>query len=662
MISTLAVRCLAFSLVAGCVNSVEGPGTDSINSDAETDANLDHSSGKGAQPSGSDSAVGYQPIVCQSVTNPACEGLVHELPVPSHFSSAIGGFSFMATDEADLVLPTGLPADYVMGGCYPVYRRGLFPTVDHYIADTYSSVSVPDAEATSWAQKLCSTTGVPVRHVYPPRPDGTEVGSGPLSRACITQVVHGIQAGDSQYTVFLPPDWDASAPAHTYPILFNGAYDLNSNVFRQDGAEFGRLVAKSGVAGGRGVIGVLWNGGGAYASRTMSPHAMELAAQIIATVASRYHGNPRWLVTVGGSRGGLTALAIAANTGAHPYRTVATVAMVPPTLLGEHMRLAGVTYPGLLLVMGTSTGLQDVWRASWTYPACAGHPELTGLTGWQANLKVLTGTSDPVVADTQYSLLGAASLDGLAASGAQVYLSIGEHDVIVPYAHQVQFGRTLVERGLTAQIEVLVRGGHAAVLTKLGGATTEYDLHAKVLDGIIATLSQPSLDLAGPVPTLVTKGIRFHRVDRVSGETEVFSPAAGYPFAVDLPYYAIAGQSFPAVVVGEPGTSYTLTLVYQPTGAVVGSLSAVIPSTMTETHWVDLPLDVPLGKYVWSARLVRADASIVDIPPAATPTGAPCTTELIGKEPSVDYSQATQSVRAPTLPAYATTNWGLSEY
>lgn len=143
MISTLAVRCLVLFLVAGCATSVEGPGSNSINSDAETGANLEHAS-DGAQPGSLDGAVAYQPVVCQSITSPACEGLVHELPVPSHFSTASGGFSFMATDDADPQLPAGLPADYVMGGCYPVYRRGLFPTVDHYIADTYSSVSIPN--------------------------------------------------------------------------------------------------------------------------------------------------------------------------------------------------------------------------------------------------------------------------------------------------------------------------------------------------------------------------------------------------------------------------------------------------------------------------------------------------------------------------------------
>lgn len=660
--SLLVRRALVLAaLTAGGLTACSAlPGPDDATSHADTGTPDGSASGSDA---GSDASTAepWQPVMCQASDTPLCEIFTQELPIPTHYNAATGKREFMASGDPALFTAGGLPDSYAMGGCYPTYKAGVMPGTDDYPADDYAGITIPDSEAKSWAIAQCVANGVPVRHVFPPRPDGTEVGQGPLSRGCAVQVVHAITAADSLYSVFLPPGWDPAAPAGTYPIVFNGHYDLHTNTFRETGPLMTKVVAHSGLDGRRGVIGVLWNGGGAYASRTMSPHSLDLMAQVIADVAARYHGNPQWVVTMGGSRGGVTALRMAANPSKKPYRVVATVAAVPPALIGDHAKLGGVTFPALIHAVGWTVGLKDAWRSGWTYPACAGRPELTGLSGWQAHLKILTGLSDPDVANAQESLLAPRYLDALQASGTQIFLSVGEHDFIVPYAHQVQLGLAFVQRGLPAQIEVLVRGGHDFVRTGLGGATPPTVLHEKLFADIVDAIADPALDLAGPVPTLVQKGVRYHRVDRQTGEAQVFAPAT-YPFAVDLPFYAVAGQSFPIVVVGAPGTQFTITPTFDATGVASATFTGVIPDKMTTTLWVDLPANQPVGSYTWSANITLPDASTKAIPSTATTTGAPCTTTVIASEPAISASEASSAAAPPVLSHHPNTNWGLSEY
>ncbi|MBK6848330.1 MAG: hypothetical protein IPG96_12670 [Proteobacteria bacterium] len=607
-------------------------------------------------------ACGFTPRACAAAPA-SCGAVNHQLPLPTHFSAASGGASFLATDAPQLMLPQTLPSGYTPGACYPVFNYGWIPDLDHYPAATFTTEAPSNATAEAFAAASCAATGVPLEHRRPPTGDGVWASGAPTSKGCRTQVIHASIADHSLYTVFLPPSWSADAPAGTYPILFNGQYDLHANTFREYGPLLARVVSESGLQGRRGVIGVLWNGGGAAASRTMSERALAQFASVIAQVAERYHGNPQWIVTFGRSRGGVTALEMASNPNGAPYRVVLAVALVPPTLIGDHARLGTVTYPALLGAVAWSTGLADAWLANWTYPSCAGRPALTGLRGWQAHLQVLVGTTDPAVANTQHSLLSERFLGALQRAGTQVYLQIGEHDNIVPYPHQARYATELRARGLPAQVEVVLRGGHTSLRTNLGGGGPAFDYLERMVRDAGLALADPAQSLAAAPPAFIRPGIRFHRVRRGDGATELVSPAQGhYPFAIDLPWIVAAGTGFPVVAVGEPGTQYELASTHVPTGAAAGTLTGTIAANHTHELWVDLPSTQPVGTYRWTLRIQRPGQGWQEIPSTATPTGALCTTEVIPSEPPLTGDAASAGAQPPTLPAYPGTNWGLSEY
>jgi len=658
----------------GDVALPESDTADAIASDGAAMSDLDIASEHDDEPgdpalgdSGAgDSAPGdielWQPPLCVATPND-CVTVSHQLPIPTHFSASIEGFEFMAHDAPSLTTNAGLPGDYTVGACYPYYNYGVLPDIDLYLADRYSSIAVSDTSARTFAQERCAATGVPLEHRFPPTVTGIWPAGAPASGSCRTQVIHATVLDTSVYTVFLPPNWSGAAPANTYPIVFDGAYDLNGNTFSSLGASMADWVSESGLNGRRGVIGVLWNGGGGSASLTMNEHALEMFAAMIAEVSERYHGNPDWIVTFGGSRGGVTALEMAANPNDAPYRVVLAVAGVPPTLIGDIARSSSTTYPLLLGYTTWTTGFLDAWRSNWHYPSCAGRPNYTGILGWQAFLQVVTGTIDPNIANTQHSLLGERFLAGLQRAQSQVYLQIGEHDFVVPYAQQARYAMELLGRGVDAQVEVVLRGGHNGLLTNFGLPEPAYDVLLHLVKEAVLQLANPDLDLAAPPPSFVTPGLRFHRVMRDDGRIELVTPNDGqYPFAVDLPWIAARGTRFPIVAVGEPGTQYELTLTYSPTNTLAGVANGTLGTTFTHEQWIDVGADTSLGSYLWALRILRPGRDWETISSTATPTGAPCTTEVVASEPLVDGVAANAWGAPPTLPARGGTNWGLSQY
>jgi hypothetical protein len=183
-----------------------------------------------------------------------------ELPVVTHWSSTLNGEQYLATGQASIDSPYP-GGTYVAGTCYPIYSGGRRPDLNRYIGDRWSTSAIPDAEALSVFRAVCVASKVPVRLLRPDAVGTTRL----LSRPGAVQVVNGLVVDGSLVTVVLPANWSQSALAATYPIVANGFYDLNANVFRGEGPDLIRMIALSGSAGRSGAIGVLWNGGGAVA-------------------------------------------------------------------------------------------------------------------------------------------------------------------------------------------------------------------------------------------------------------------------------------------------------------------------------------------------------------------------------------------------------------
>ncbi len=602
------------------------------------------------------------PLRCSP--RPNCAEVEHEFPVPTHWSAAERRVSFGASDAFNPFSDPGiLPDTYVLGRCYPLYTL-VPPTVDAYVAALHTKARVNDGTARSWAVRECERMGVPIRHVRPVpvgRPSSLRSGS------CEVQVIHALTEEGALFTVMLPPGWHAEDPPGTHPILLWGFYDLHESVFDlYDGVPGGgwadvllETVAASGKDGGRGVLGVVWNGGGALGSASLNPAFPRQVAAIVHRVARDYGGAPDWIVSFGGSRGGVSALRTAVEGAFSPFRVVLAIAAVPPTHIGEHAEMVSTTYPGLLGHRAWTVGYADAWREDWRYPSCGAHPVLHGTTAVEAHRYVLTGHRDAAGSD-ETGLVAPFSIDALHSEGTQIFLQVGEHDFIVPYAHQMEFAYRGLQAALSMDVAVLLQSGHTALHEIGASEMAKYAL----LRRAAARLADPTMDLSGPVPSFVEAGRTRYFVARRDVAHHVEVHPSHLPASVDVPAIAFRDSRLVVSVVGPPMSHYEL-FVTAPSGNrfrfIRGTLPTDDPHAM---HVMHLPADTQLGTWTWDARFTLPDGRELTLPTTATRTGAPCTTQLMASMPVISGGAA-QNLAAPPLPSdepFPSQNWGLSGY
>ncbi len=579
-----------------------------------------------------------------------CADTYHELPVVTNWNTSLNAYSKFGTGQASVFMP--YPTDnYVPGACYPYYTEGRIPDLDRYVGDTWSTTSIPDTEARKVFRDICRATGIPVRFL---RSDA--LGTPRLrSAAGAVQVVHANLVDGSLVTVVLPANWQ-SGSATRYPIVANGFYDLNDNLFRLEGPDLVRMIALSSTQGRTGAIGVLWNGGGAQASRTMNQKALTQFAHIIDFVALNFSGDRHRLLMYGDSRGGYTTLVMASNPKNFDYRVTFAALVVPVVRAGEHSLLASTTFPGILEGESWSIGFHDAWRTGWKYPACAGKPHLTGRSASEAHLYVLTGTTDAAFADANYSPISPVYLAGLKAAGTKVYLQLSSHDYVIPYAHEVEYGSKLIAAGIPVEADVLIRAGHA------GRTETDKTFGPAKTNRIWAAL-QFDIDpkkVGKPVPFV--PGIRYFRVNRSTLGLEAFTPVDGkFPFTLEAPRYLARGQRFPLVLVGEKATRWEVTLTLP--GGTPFLWSGTIGEEMKSVQWVDLLTTTPLGDYTYGLRIQKPGTTKwVTIPQTNTIDGSAASFTLVDVEPNLGGSQLRALIQAPTVGSFTGTSWGLSEY
>ncbi len=592
--------------------------------------------------------------LCQMDLMVDCTAPAQYLPVVTHWRA--GRFEYLGTDPVDLYEQSPiLDPNYTPGACYPSYKLGI-PDYEDYLCDTYSCVSIPESDARDLLSQLCNWLKVPFQ-LLPPAPwnGNYPVVQDPASGACRVQIVHGSVVDGSLVTVFLPPNWVADAPEGTYPIVLNSFYDLNDNVFRQHGPALAALVAQSGLGGRRGVIGVLSNGGGGLASRGFDRRMYEVTAETIDWVARRFGGSRYEVITFGGSRGAFTSLAIASNPYGYDYRVLLAVAIAPPTMLGSHALLTSPTFPALFAVLHQDVGLADAWRAGWSYPACAGKPHLTGLSGKEALLSVLTGTSDFAEADRELSLTSDAFIQGLLDAGTQIYLEVTGHDVICPYILQVAYGVALLQAGVPLEAHVMLRNGHQPHGT----------VFFEKLQAAVQALTEPGwrpLGPTDPAPQFIEPSVHFWTVNRQDGSFAEIHPDT-YPFTFEGPYKVAPGEQYPYVFVGENGTDFELTV--ERNGQVYQSVTGTITDG-AYIAWQSSPPGPPGGPYEYHLRIRKPGSTgWQEIPRTNTPSGDPAVVWVLDEEPIEEGNWAAADFSAPQAPyiqAGTPNSWGLSEY
>ncbi|MBW2734776.1 MAG: prolyl oligopeptidase family serine peptidase [Deltaproteobacteria bacterium] len=572
----------------------------------------------------------------------------HELPMVTHWKVGVG-VEYLAADQVDLYQSYVPTTPYDPAHCYYAYEQNIVPDYEDYLGDTYSIARISDNGVIDTFADICRLVDMPLRLF---RSDGV---AELAAHSGLVQILHAVPIDGSLATIILPPNWTPRAPTGSYPIIFNGFYDINENLVGQGGPHVLKAVALSGQDGHTGAIGVLWNGGGAVAGRTMDRRAHDQFAAVVDYVAKHFAGDRERILMFGASRGGYTSVAMASNPFQHNYRVVFAAPGVPPALVGEHAQLQSSTYPGLLGGVAWSLGLHNAWRPDFRYPACANKAHLTGKTGPEAHLYLLAGSTDFNAVNTTFSPLADDFINGLKAAGTQVYLEISTHDNIVPYVHQMAYAQRLIAEGIPVHVDVLVRGGHVR-----RNETSAYGTYP-VRFGRLYDALLPLID-SSVAAYHVPPGIDFYRVNRDTKALESFALSDGvYPFTVEFPYRTVRGFSFPVVFAGAAQTEYTLS-ISGPSGQEVYTTTGTIPSKMYEIVWVDVAGDFPTGTYSYQLWIKKPGQAQVEVSPYNTPSADLAVTHVEASLPDVDGAGAQAWASGPAIGGFHETNWGLSEY
>lgn len=418
----------------------------------------------------------------------------------------------------------------------PGKERLKAPAYESYIGDRYSLHAVDDLVAVSLSDRILRSFGYPV--VF--HNDLTE-GRDFVSDAPVIQVVNSslLQTNTGCYSLasyILPPYWNADLDG--YPLLFNGYYDANENMFSTVGPSFIEIICNTLARTGKGVVGVIWNGGGSIGSRSLQESAYGGIAAAIDKARIKYGVDAEKIVTVGGSRGGLTALRAAANPQRFPYRVRYALCYAPPFILnGPAQEYADGSCPLVWHVAVTDTGYHDAWHKDWREPG-------SGRTGIEALMHILAGESAPDVIAEKISTESEFFLTALQESGANVLLNHGTHDAFTLSRFSFSFAALARSYGIPLRHEIGYRFGH-------NNCTNLYQQAEQCLE---ALLEERELVFSGTV--------HYRRRGPAEADwekVERFAPL-WQPVFLEAPKFLIKEGSVFWTLYGEPGMEFRLEL------------------------------------------------------------------------------------------------------
>lgn len=469
--------------------------------------------------------------------------LPQQLPIATHWNNTRmvnpGDTQQIAIDNPKLPYLLQQPAAIKY-----IYNFNFLPTIQNYGVTNFSLKAIPNKVAQTWVQNLCRSTGQAFQFKKPAVFNGTQAISTIISstprKSGIVYIISGLTVSKSMFTVFLPANWN---PQNSYPIIFNGFYDINENLFNHEGIPVGALVAKSAQNNGTGAIGLLWNGGGAFASRTVNPQAFGEFQKVINLVA-QLGGDRNRIIAFGGSRGGMTALQMASNPYPHKYIIRYVDAAVPATHLGTVAEVTSPTIPTLLSAADWTVGLADAHKNSFVYPKVGNGNGLQGLTGTQAHLKILTGTANPRVVDAYYSIGSPAYIRAIKSAGTQVFLELSSHDHLVPSFDQLWLYNQYVQQKIPVELKYNYLAGHA----------DDRGLKFRRLERQMRAYTHNT----GTRPMVQNRKIQFFKVNN-SGAL-VPSLNTRFLFTLEVPRYLSPEVNGVIVSTGMPYTEVELTI------------------------------------------------------------------------------------------------------
>ena len=618
----------------------------------------------------------------------AQEDVQHELPIVTHWSNEAKAFEYMASHQPNYRVPA-TQEKYQPGSSYYYYREGknnFLPDVDNYVGMNFSIRAVSDKQVGAVAERVAKATGVNLKFY---RPDAFTRRNAPtrLKEAPgYVQVVHGkiIKASEEDpgclATFFLPPNWKSDAPEGTYPIITVGHYDLNEHVFMPTpngrGDAFGSMVAKSGIEGRTGAIGVIWNGGGAWATYTSNPRAFRQFGKIIDYAAEELGGNRHCVMATGNSRSGLTAVKMASNPLDLDY-TMKFISAGSFASNPDNKELSfSTTYPKQLMNLCRMTGFHDSWKPGWRYPVTDGvhvraedvnqkaliNSHLIGKDVFEAAGYVQSGRES---ANPEWNPFSDKMMDGILDAGTSVFLEVRTNDIL-PHFNHLEYANKLEEKmkakgEVRLHVDYIARAGHAWRRTPQGG----FPLNEKLWEALLQFV-----DPNEPKGPLLEPGKGYYQIDRKSRRFEKVELIDGmHPFAMDMPIGIMRGDTITLVCTGEPGTTYRVELnpvegLDAPGFKASGEIAA--DTTMRGVSLIDVPLDQPLGKYRYRLWIKKPGQAEKELDQRHTLSGGEAFMEIWDEKSAdeiVSGDFVWRKLYIPILPRrLGPVIWGFSEY
>jgi predicted esterase len=478
-------------------------------------------------------------LLNQSVYATTCSNQQpHDLPLLTHYREGVG--TVLAGTDVPQLQNTQMETQYRQGQTAPVWRT--IPGVDDYIGMNYDVSSYPNEQVVSLLNNICQSTGVEYRLLQPGLDvtDSRSLGGVFVPQKAYGQIIHSLRFRNNLFTVVLPPRWDPHKVV--YPLIINGFYGLNDGLMNQDLSE---MVARTFKENGIGAIGLQWNGGGTYSSRTMSNKPYEDLNEFVSLLVPILRIDAKRVIAYGGSRGAVTAL----NIASHPAITAFTVrfvrAAVPAADIPLLTNLTGTTFPGLMSVAHFDVGYAGAWKNNFRYPI-----DLS-LTGSQAHMGVLTGTIDEGILQREFNLISLRKVWNLKERGTEVLLEIGSHDSIVPFVDQVRLMRAYHTAGILVETRINYLLGHGSV--------------ADVHEIVVRAARQVSLESHGQkkVPLVRAGQVVATILEEDGGQPVPYILKDGaLPLTVEMPRYMHNEINAHIIATGTPGRSYRLLFAY----------------------------------------------------------------------------------------------------
>jgi hypothetical protein len=336
-------------------------------------------------------------------------------------------------------------------------------------------------------------------------------------------------------------------------------------------------------------IGVVWNGGAGFGSAGLQRSMYDNATRLFDLLKTSFSADTDKIITVGCSRGGSEALAIAGNPYPHSYNVKEVLAYSPDVAYGtRYSQFTSPTYPALMIYNhGIYTGYKHAWREEW-------REKQTGYRGWEVILKNTFDTVRPDEAD-QLSPISDKFLRATKDAGTRITLSIDTHDQFMPFANYIPYVNKAKSYGIPMHVRIHYRGKHCDNMN-------QHDTR-----GSIATLLNDSVDAIARVST---------GEGTFSSEIEYYRPGQGrdewvrihqQPVAISLPRYVTPNGTFLYSVSGSPEVYFKLEVLKMDGTPILPYFSGRLPpmdpwaplQISTYTKRLKWPTSVPVGSYYY---------------------------------------------------------------